>query len=187
MDEVLALPKWESRAGKKWWRRSHSKERCSGCPGEAAGGQACQEHFTVLEIKELLPQNLDAAQSLLHLLRRPARLGRWARLDLGCSCAWRGLPLRPPWSLAEGTRGFCREPSWWLAWPRVLWKGPQTFRKSLDKNQCVPASVLHFFLVMFLFDSETVWLDLLWQFSSSQMDIGTLGRGTVGAWTQSLA
>lgn len=62
----------------------------------------------------------------------------------------------------------------------MLWKGPQTFRKSLDKNQCVPAGVLHFFF-MFLFDSETVRLDLLWQFSSSQMDIGTLGGGHCGS------
>ena len=60
------------------------------------------------------------------------------------------------------------------------------FRKSLDKNQCVPVSVLHFFF-MFLFDSKTVQLDLLWPFSSSQMDIGTLGGDTVGAWTRSLA
>jgi hypothetical protein len=66
--------------------------------------------------------------------------GPWARLYL----AWLSLPSLGAWlSLAVdagkypgGRHG-----------PEVLWKGPQTFRKSLNKNCCVLASALHYFFL----------------------------------------
>lgn len=62
--------------------------------------------------------------------------------------------------------------------PRVQRKGPQTFRKSLDKNWCLPASVLH--LKFFsLIGKPYSWIF----FGSSfllKMRTGTLGGGAAG-------
>lgn len=59
-----------------------------------------------------------------------------------------------------------------------MWKGPLTFRKSLDKNQCVPASVLHF-LFFSLIEKPCSWIFFGSPFLL-KVCTGTLGGGTAG-------
>ena len=66
-------------------------------------------------MKELLPQSPGRNPKPAPPSPQASKAGKMGTADPGHSCAWRGLPLRPPWSLAGGTRGIRREPSWWPA------------------------------------------------------------------------
>lgn len=89
------------------------------------------------------------------------------------SCAlpgtWLGAPMASSGNHPGGRHGpeFCGK-------ARRCLGSPWTKTSVSQRVFCI-------FFFMFLFDSKTVRLDLLWQFSSSQMDVGTLGGGHCGS------
>lgn len=147
--------------------------------------KGAQERFTGLEMMGSFLRTLDVALSLLCRLCRPRDQEEGHGMTLGVSVPGRAFPCTLPGAWLGEPVVSAGEPSLWQAQPRVLRIGLQTFRKSLDKNQWAPASVLHF-LFFSLIEKPCSWIF----FGSSfllKMCIGTLGGGPGGAWTRSLA
>lgn len=168
--EVPALLRWRTEQGQETQQRIGSlvfqenllspEEQ----PSVKGGGKPCI--FFSGDKQGFFLRTLDTAQSCPTF---PA--GRRGREDehslaLGASVSGRTSPypllgagLGPPAMCARKYPGGRRGPG-------VLWKGPQTFRKSL--GQKVLCSGKHFAFLIFLCDRKAMQLGFLWHWNSGR-------------------